>query len=386
MYSKNSVKEQQKITVPAKIEGIPVLTANITIINAKIKVEILKPSSNEPEGIFEQNDKGILEVLNLLSYHNVKGVRLSGKKKDCHILAEDFLKRGIRPLIDNDQKSKKQEVRGLPVINEFVAGIDIGKSLIYVAIPPHFDKDHTRAFTSFTDDLEAIVKWLKEHSITEVAMESTSVYWSPLYEMCQQNGIKPLIVNPKYVKTLPGRKTDVLDSQWLMRLLSCGLLQGGFIPEKQIRELRDLARHRQDMMGRAADCLNVMHKALSLMNIQLGNVISDISGKSGLAIMKAIATGERNLEKLASLADDRCKCTKEEMKRALKGTYDEAQIFIMKQEMDLYEHHHKKIIEGELKIKELLEKLPDAPERALRPQSTKRKKKKARIQQKSLLF
>jgi transposase len=373
-FIKNSINVHQKKISPAVSLGKPIYTANLTVGVSTIKVEILNPSSSYPELEFKQTPEDTASILSLFTVENIKGVRLAGKKSYCHLLAETFLKQGIRPLISNSTKSGDRGIKGIPVIDESVAGIDIGKSVIYVAIPSHLDEDHTRVFGTFSDELQDIINWLKEHNIQKVAMESTSVYWIPLYELCEKNNIKPILVNPKYVKTLPGRKTDVLDSQWLMKLLACGLLQGGFIPPLQIREMRDLARSRQDMMGRAADSLNIVHKMLAQMNLHLSNVLSDISGKSGMAIVRAIAAGERNPHKLAALSDDRCRCSKEDIAKALTGTYNEAHIFIMKQELDTYEYLHKKIVETELKIKELLERLPDKPN--LPPLPVKRQKQK----------
>ncbi len=369
-----SLKKIQQKNTAIESNGRPIYTANLIVDASTIKVEFLISLSTHAE--FKNNPEDIKVIIGMCKTQNVRGVRLMGKKHHCHQLAETFLRHGIRPLITNSTKLIDKKIRGIPVINEHVAGIDIGKTMIYVAIPPNVDEDPTRAYGTCTDDLEAIVNWLKEHNIKEAAMESTSVYWVPLYEMLEKNDIKPIIVNPKYVKTFPGRKTDVLDSQWLMRLHACGLLQGGFIPLLVIREMRDLARFRQDVMGRAADSLNIIQKMLALMNIQIGNVISDISGKSGMAIIKAIVIGERDPYKLAALADDRCRSSKEEIARALMGTYNSTYIFMMKTELATYEYLHKNIVEIELKIRELLEKLPEKEGLAPLPQRSKKEKKK----------
>ena len=375
LHQKKQIQEDVSSTIS---EGKPIYTANLTVDVSAIKVEILNPSKPCPIVEFQQTTEDFQAILSLFVEESVKGVRLFGtKKRYCQLLAERFLKQGIRPLIANSTKSELKGIKGMPVIQEHVAGIDIGKSVIYVAIPPHLDEDHTRVFGTFTDDLESIVSYLKEHGIKEVAMESTSVYWLPLFDLCEQNGIKAIIVNPKHVKILPGRKTDVLDSQWLMKLLACGLLQGGFIPPQAMRDIRDLSRHRQDLIGRAADSLNLIHKMLSLMNIQLSNVLSHIDGKSGLSIIKSIAAGEHDPYQLAALADEQCKSTKEEMLKSLTGTYNEAHLFIMKQELNNYEHLHETIIRDELKIKELLEKLPNKPDLPPIPKRTKKHKAKS---------
>ena len=381
--NKISKKKNQKFSpIPDKQStGIPVRTATINVGTSKIYLEIPDSSFGNATREFAQSSEDIDLLVYELQLEQIAGALLLGKQSICRCITEKLIKRGIRPLIGDSKKQKSKSqgfsgLKGIPVINEYVAGIDIGQKLIYVAIPPHFDENHTRVFGTFTIDLESIVDWLKEHEIKTVAMEATSIYWLPLFELCERNGIKPMIVNPKHVKMLPGRKTDVLDSQWLMRLLACGLLQGGMIPPQPYRALRDLARHRQDLMDRAGDSLNRMHKMLELMNIKLGNAISDISGKSGTDIIRAIGEGERDPNKLAQLASDRCKSSKKEIAKALTGTYSEECIFVMKQELVTYEFFHKKIEETELKIEELLEKLPDIPNLAPLPKHSKKRKVK----------
>jgi transposase len=371
---------QKKVVSKNVGSHTPIFTANLTTNSTNLILEI-ETSSPSPKIEFPNNESGILEMLHSLYSQNIRGVRLFGKKQECSLLAEKLLRNGVRPLItDRNEKTKKKidkKLAGFPVFNQNVAGIDIGKSLLYVSVPQHLAEDHTRAFGTFTSDLEEIVSWLKSLNITEAAMESTSVYWIPLYDLLEHNGIKPIIVNPKHVKMLPGRKTDVLDAQWLMRLLSCRLAPAGFIPPLEIRALRDLSRHRQDLMDRAGDCLNRMHKMLSLMNIQLSCVISDISGKTGAAIIKAIISGDRDFERMAKLADKNCKSTPEEFVRALHGTYNEEHLFVLEQELEMYEIINRKIEETEKKIQEMLKKLPDAADLDSLPEPTRRQRKKS---------
>lgn len=380
---KSNIAQQKSIienSAPStRVVGLPVYVANLLIGKSTLKAEISKSNGPNQEIEVPNSDEGIEEILLLFRIEQIKGVRLNGLKKDCAILSSIFLRHGIRALITTSQKGQTfadKQLKGIPVINQFVAGIDIGKSLIVVSVPPHLSEDHTQAFGTFTDDLEVIIKWLKELGITEIAMESTSVYWIPLQELCELNNIKVLIVNPKHVKMLPGRKTDVLDAQWLMRLLACGMLRGGFIPSLKMRALRDLARHRQEHVDRAGDSLNRMHKALSMMNIQLSLVLSDISGKSATTIIKSIINGERDSKKLASLVEKGCKCSITEIERALHGTYSEENIFILKQEQQIFEFFHGLIIETESKIKLMLERLPDAPELSPIEEASKRQRKK----------
>lgn len=374
----NANKIQKTLETP---KALPVYVADLTIEPSKIKVEFEHLPGPCLVEEFINSEEGIQKMLLFFYKHNIKGSRLFGKKKECNLIAEQLVKQNIRILIGEIEKPKKKssalkKLEGMPIINESVAGIDIGKSIIFVAVPPHLTDDHTRAFGTNTEDLKEIANWLLQLKITSIAMESTSVYWTPLFDLCEERRIKPLIVNPKHVKMLPGRKTDVLDAQWLLKLLACGLLQGGFIPPLEIRALRDLTRYRQNLMEGAADHLNRMHKALSLMNIQLSNVMSDISGASGQRIIESILQGKRNPEALASLAEKNCKSTPEEIAKALDGMYREEHLFVLRQEYKLYNYTHGIIIETEQKIEEMLRKLPDAPNVSSPPEYTKKKPKR----------
>jgi len=381
--TKNQKKVKPKSSPPPEIPstGQPVYSATVNIGASKIALEISNPNKDRQVHEFGQLSEDMDQLIHLLKNEKVRGVQLKGKKITCRLLAEKLLKQGIRPLIADSEKQKKSNsndhgIKGMPVIDGYVAGIDIGQNLIFVAIPPNFDQDHTRVFGTFTHELKSIVSWLMEHNIKTVAMESTSVYWMPLSDLCEESGITPIIVNPKHVKMFPGRKTDTLDAQWLMRLLACGLLKGGFVPPQPYRALRDLARHRADLMDRGGQSLNRVHKMLELMNIKLSCVLSDLSGKSSLSMIRAIVNGERDPDRLAQLAEDRCKSTKEEFRDALTGTYNEEHIHVMRQEMILYDLIHKLIVETELKIQELLEKLDDVPDLPVLPERSKRRRNK----------
>ncbi len=374
-------KHQEKIS-EAKIgnaSGRPVYEACVTIFDKSdlLKVEIHK-SKSILEKEFPNTSQGIQEMIVLFRFESVKGVRLDGRKKECYILSDILVRKGLKPLITThkEQNPLDKHLKGIPVINHNVAGIDIGKSLIVVAVPPHLADNHTQAFGTFTQDLEEIVSLLVSLGITEVAMESTSVYWMPLRDLLEEHKIKAIIVNPRNVKMIPGRKTDVLDAQWLMRLLACGMLTGGFIPESNMRSLRDLSRFRSDLIERAGDNLNRMHKLLSLMNIQLSLVLSDISGKSATAIIKAIIGGERNPAKLADLVEVGCKCSLEDMMKALHGKYSDEYIFMLKEEQEMHEYHHKIIVKTELEIKKKLDALPDVVDLSKIETSSKRQRKK----------
>jgi hypothetical protein len=191
-------------------------------------------------------------------------------------------------------KRRKQEktVDALPVICPDTAGIDIGATQIHVAVAANRDEQPVRTFESFTRDLVAIADWLTVVGVKSVAMESTGVYWIPLYQYLESRGFEVLLVNAHHVKNVPGRKTDVADAAWIQLLHAVGLLRGSFRPAGQICAIRALVRHRQSLVESASQCILRMQKAFTQMNLQLHNVISDITGASGIRILEAIVEGE----------------------------------------------------------------------------------------------
>src|SRR6266545_4282144 len=234
---------------------------------------------------------------------------------------------------------KKLQLDGLPTILPNAAGMDIGTEEIVVAVPPDRDEQPVRAFATFTPDLHALVAWLVACRIDTVAMESTGVYWIPIYELLEQAGITCYLVNAGHVKTVPGRKSDWNDAQWLQKLHMLGLLRASFRPDAEIRSLRLLARHRAELIRHRAPHILHMQQALKLMNIQLSEVLSDITGLTGQAIVRAIVGGERDPAKLAELRHPGCKHTEAEIIKALTGTWQEAQIFILEQNLQLYDFY-----------------------------------------------
>lgn len=234
---------------------------------------------------------------------------------------------------------------GLEEINLNAAGIDIGGGSHYVAIPEGRDIDCVREFAGFTPDLIKLVAWLKQCKIETVAMESTGVYWTPLYEMLEAAGIEVLLVNARQIKNVSGRKTDVLDCQWIQRLHTYGLLQGAFRPEAKICELRGYLRQRGMLIKSAAIHIQHMQKALTLMNLQLANVLSDITGETGMRIIRAIVGGERNPAVLAKYRDPRCKNSVEMIEKSLMGHYKDEQVFALKQAVELYDFYQQKVAE-----------------------------------------
>jgi len=234
---------------------------------------------------------------------------------------------------------------GLSVVHPKAAGIDVGNAEHYVAVPPHLDGEPVRVFGCFTTDLKALADWLQQCGIETVAMQSTGVYGIALYDILSERGIKVFLVNARDTKNMPGRKTDMQECQWLLKLHVYGLLKNSFRPEEEILILRTLWRQRQQHIGDAARCTQHMQKALTQMNLQLANVISDISGWTGQAIIQAILKGERNPRELAKLRDPRVKASAEEIIQSLEGNWRVELLFVLKQEFEMYQTFERKIQE-----------------------------------------
>lgn len=238
----------------------------------------------------------------------------------------------------------------LQIINRNAAGIDIGSRSHYVCVPQDRDTEYVRKFSTFTDDLHKMADWLKKCNIKTIAMESTGVYWIPVFQILEARGFEVYLVNAKYVKNVPGRKTDVQDCQWLQKLHSCGLLHASFRPEDSICVLRHYIRQRERLIKNSTTHVLRMQKVLTEMNIQLRNVISDITGVTGIAIIKAIIDGERDSVKLAKLRDYRIKSSEGTIVKSLQGDYRLEHLFILKQEFELYVSYLQKIEEIDIEI------------------------------------
>jgi transposase len=221
--------------------------------------------------------------------------------------------------------TNKQQVMKLH--NPDAAGIDISSKEHYVAVPADRCKRPVRRFSSYTEDLYNLAKWLKECKIKTVAMESTGIYWYHLFTILEATGIDVYLVNAHKVKNVPGRKSDISDCQWLQQLHSYGLLSNSFQPDELTRMLRNYVRQRKTIIKELSTSIQRMQKALELMNIKLNNVISDITGQSGMRMIKAIIEGERNTEVLAGFADPRVKASKAIIRKSLRGTWREDQLF-----------------------------------------------------------
>lgn len=270
-------------------------------------------------------------------------------------------------------------INPLEVIASQAAGIDIGAAEHWVCVPAT-NAESVRCFGCFTRDLESLAAWLSSCGVTTVAMESTGVYWVPLFEVLESRGFEVCLVNARHLKTVPGRKSDVLDCQWLQQLHSYGLLQGSFHPEPAIRVLRSYIRHRETLVRSGISHIQRMQKALDQMNLQLHRVISDITGKTGMSILQAILAGERDPVELAKLRDPRIKSSASELAAALEGTYREDLLFVLRQELALYQTYQGQIQQCDQQIEAYLKQLEaegDSPPRPpLPPSKSKRKKPK----------
>lgn len=257
------------------------------------------------------------------------------------------------------EKPKRVVDVNLSLINPNAAGIDIGADRHWVSVPVGRERENVRSFACFTADLYAMADWLKQCDIETVAMESTGVYWIPVFQILESRGFEVRLVNAHYVKTVPGRKTDVLDCQWLQQLHSYGLLSGSFRPEDQICILRSYIRQRDNLIKSACVHVQRMQKALTQMNLQLHRVISDITGTTGLNIIHAIVAGERNPKVLSTLKDGRIKATNEEIAASLTGDYRPELVFILQQELQLYEFYQAQIAACDAQIEQCLASFAD---------------------------
>ena len=234
---------------------------------------------------------------------------------------------------------------GLQVVHPKAAGIDVGNEEHWVAVPPDLDPEPVQSFGCFTRELEEMADWLVRCGIETVAMQSTGVYWIALYDILAERGIRVFVVNAKDTKNLPGRKTDIQECQWLLKLHAYGLLRNSFRPEEEILVMRTYWRQRQQHIGDASRCIQHMQKALTQMNVQLANVISDISGTTGQAIVQAIVGGERDPGTLAKFRDPRVKASEATVAKSLEGNWRPELLFVLQQELESYQTFQTKIAE-----------------------------------------
>jgi transposase len=289
------------------------------------------------------------------------------------------------------RKALKRRLRaedpGLEVIHPNAAGIDIGNGAHYVAVRPDHDPDSVRRFECFTVDLHRIADWLQQCEVTTVAMQSTGVYWIPLYEILDSRGFDVYLVNARHTRNLPGRKSDVQESQWLLKLHTYGLLSNSFHATADIRMLRLYWRQRNDHVQAVSMCIQRMQKVLTQMNVQLANVISDLSGATGQRIVRAILAGERDPQVLAQLRDPRVRASVEEIAKSLEGSWQPALLFLLKQEVDMYDTYLQRITECDREVEAHLKRFVDrntttaqdatpSPGATTSPEGTRRKRRK----------
>jgi len=265
------------------------------------------------------------------------------------------------------KRGKYSGSRSLPAVNPDAAGIDIGATEIFVAVPADRDPEPVRSFATFTEDLHRLADWLENCGIETVAMESTGVYWIPLFKILEVRGLKVCLVNARYYQNVPGRRTDVCDCQWLQYLHSVGLLRASFRPAQQVCVLRALLRHRDHLIQLASTHVLHMQKALSQMNLQIHHVISDITGLTGLAILDAILAGERDPKALAQLRNPRIKAAEGTIIKALVGDYRPEHLFTLGQSLAAYRYYQRLLTDCDGEIERQLGRFPDRVDAKAKP-------------------
>lgn len=276
------------------------------------------------------------------------------------------------------QKDPKIDWRALDIIHPDAAGIDIGSAEHWVAISPEKDEQPVRSCQCFTADVERMADWLEARGVHSVAMQSTGVYWMPVFEILQQRGMEVYLVNARHTKNLPGRKSDIAECQWLLKLHTFGLLNNSFQPSDEVRALRTLWRHRSGLVAQASSAIQRMQKALIEMNIQLSNVLSDLSGVSGLAIVDAILAGERSPRKLAGLAEPGVKASKKVIAKSLQGNWRDELLFVLRQEVEMYRECRNRILACDEQLQPQLRRMESKVDPLARPLGPRPRGKRAR--------
>lgn len=243
----------------------------------------------------------------------------------------------------NDREIAAPKLESLQQINLNAAGLDVGASEIYVCVPEGRSESSVRVFSSFTADLQALADWLSHCQVTTVALESTGVYWIPIFQILETRGFDVYLVNAHYIKNVTGKKTDILDCQWIQQLLTYGLLHKSFRPDDATCVLRALVRHREMLLRYRASHIQHMQKALQQMNLKLTNVLSDVTGQTGLRIIRDILAGVRDPQQLAKHRDHRCRKSETEIAKSLEGDYRAEHLFALQQSVELYDIYTEKL-------------------------------------------
>ena len=283
-----------------------------------------------------------------------------------------------KPQKPRRKKSKKIALNeAWEKINSNAAGIDIGARELYVRVPADRHEESVRRFGTKTPDLESLAQWLKDCRVETVAMEATGVYWIASYQLLERRGFQVVLANPRQVKNVTGKKTDVMDCQWIQKLHTYGLLSGSFRPADPYCVLRTYMRLREDLIGGSSAQIQLMQKALHQMNVQLGHVLSDITGASGLAIIEAIISGERDPVVLAGLAHKQVKSSREEIAKALVGDWRQEHLYCLAQAYGMYLRYQEDLRECDQKLANELGQLPDQVDLQLHPLPPKQDAKKS---------
>jgi transposase len=249
-------------------------------------------------------------------------------------------------------RKRSKRVEQVDVVHPNAAGLDIGSREIWGCVPADRDSQPIRAFGTFTPDLHQLADWLVKCGVDTIAMESTGVYWIPSFEILEARGLKVYLVNAHHIKNVPGRKSDYQDCQWIQKLHSWGLLTGSFRPDEEMCALRAYLRHRAQLIQHRAPHILHMQKSLQQMNIQLSQVLSDITGDTGMAIVRAIVAGERDAIKLAQLRDWKCKAPEATFAKALSGNWKDEHIFVLAQSLQLYDFYTKQVTVCDTQIRQ----------------------------------
>lgn len=295
--------------------------------------------------------------------NNTKSSKITSTK-DSKATNNRNRKQATNTKLDNSKPNTLE----FTILRPNAAGIDIGATSNYVALPPNLGQP-VRCFESFTPDLRELVEWLSDNGITSVAMESTGVFWIPLFQLLDSSGFEVFLVNARHAKAMPGRKTDVKDCQWLQHLHSVGLLDASFRPKDLIVAIRSLTRHKDALTKTAARCIQHMQKSLTQMNIHLHHVISDISGETGLRILDAIVNGQYNPNELVKLKSRRIKASDEKLLKSLEGDYRREHIFTLKQSLEAYRNTLKLINECNNEIHKMIHDFNAAEDPLASPES-----------------
>jgi transposase len=256
-----------------------------------------------------------------------------------------------------DSAQPKVDWKALEIVHPDAAGIDVGGREHWVAVSPERDSEPVRSFRCFTADLHEMARWLVEKGVRSVAMQSTGVYWMPVFEVLEQHGLEVFLVNARHTKNVPGRKSDVQECQWLLKRHTFGLWNNSFQPTDEIGIARTLWRQRGNLVADASSAIQRMQKVLIEMNVQLSSVLSDISGVSGMNIIHAILEGERDPWELAALVTCGVKAPMEDIAKSLEGNWRQELLFVLRQEVDLYRTYQEKIYDCDLELRQHLESL-----------------------------